>query len=159
MEIERKFLIKNDSWKNHILNSEEIIQFYLTNLDQTPTVRLRIKGETGYLTVKYPSVSEAILARDEFEYSIPKADVLAQIKKAKSRIIRKTRHQVEGSDGHLWEIDEFQEPIKGLILAEIELSRIDEPFKIPDWAGEDVTMDGRYSNISLSFSVDDDLIL
>ncbi len=151
MEIERKFLVKNDLWKNAILKSEDILQFYLTSLDQSPTVRLRVKGEKGYFTLKYPSRSDTILVREEYEYEIPKEDVLSQQIHAKSRIIRKTRHRVQGPDQHVWEVDEFHSPVSSLILAELELDHIEESFICPDWAGEDVTTDGQYSNIRISF--------
>ena len=151
MEIERKFLVKNDQWKQAILNSEEILQFYLTALDQSPTVRLRTKGDKGYLTLKYPSRSRTVLVREEYEYEIPAEHVLSQQAEAKSRIIRKTRHHVQGPDGHIWEVDEFHSPVASLILAELELNQIDEAFIHPDWVGEDVTSDGQYSNIRISF--------
>lgn len=152
MEIERKYLVANDGWKADILSSARIVQFYLTGLDQSPTVRLRLVDDHGILTLKYPSVSDTVLARDEFEYEIPKSDVEAQLHRATGAIIRKTRHNVKGPDGQLWEVDEFAAPVGGLILAEIELKSIAQSFARPDWLGKDVTQDPAYSNLSLSFS-------
>ncbi|MCF8465762.1 MAG: CYTH domain-containing protein [Sneathiella sp.] len=152
MEIERKFLTANDSWKDQVQSSFHVLQFYLTGLDQSPTIRLRLAGGKGYLTLKYPSISKKILAREEFEYEIPAGDIEAQIDQATGAIIRKTRHQVKGPDGRLWEVDEFKSPLDGLIVAEIELSRKEEKFDKPSWLGEEVTNNPAYSNLSLSFS-------
>ncbi len=151
MEIERKFLVTSDDWKKNILKSEKITQFYLTGLDQSPTVRLRIKGNKGFLTLKYPSQSTEILAREEFEYEIPVEDVRAQLDQAVSKVINKVRHEVPGPDGKLWEVDEFWDPAPGLVLAEIELDTEQEGFELPGWAGEEVTNDNSYSNLRLSF--------
>ncbi|MEH6405215.1 MAG: CYTH domain-containing protein [Sneathiella sp.] len=151
MEIERKFLVKNSSWKTDILNSEEIIQFYLTGRDHSPTLRLRTKGDKGYITLKYPSQSETILMREEYEYEIPVADILAQMSEATGSIIKKTRHNVKGPDGHIWEVDEFKSPMSNLILAEIEYTDEKMEVSLPDWLGDEVTMDPSYSNLQLSF--------
>ncbi|MBL4739756.1 MAG: CYTH domain-containing protein [Sneathiella sp.] len=151
MEIERKFLVKNSSWKKYILNSEEIVQFYLTGVNQSPSLRLRSKGAKGFITLKYPSQSEIILMREEYEYEIPVADVLAQMSEATGNIIKKTRHNVKAPDGNIWEIDEFKSPVSDLILAEIEYSDEEMKVALPDWAGEEVTTDPRYSNLQLSF--------
>lgn len=152
MEIERKFLVKNDTWKSHIQKSEKIIQFYLTEENQIPSLRLRLKNEIGLITLKYPSSSTEILIREEFEYEIPARDVLKQQKAAKGQIIRKTRHHVLGPDQHMWEVDIFESPNTGLILAELELETANEKFEIPDWIAEDVTADSQYSNIKMAFS-------
>jgi len=151
MEIERKFLVANSSWQKNVLNSEEIIQFYLTNLDQSPTLRLRTKGDKGYMTLKYPSQSTTILMREEYEYEIPIADISAQMSKATGNIIKKTRHNVKGPDGHVWEVDEFESPISDLTLAEIEYSDEKMEVDLPEWVGEEVTTDPSYSNLQLSF--------
>jgi adenylate cyclase len=151
MEIERKFLIANDRWKEDILSSAVITQFYLTDKDQVPTVRLRLVDGQGTLTIKYRSVSEVELARDEFEYSVPKEDVEAQITHATGAVISKTRHRVKGPDAHIWEVDVFSSPVDNLILAEIELDALIETFEKPDWVGQEVTQDHNYSNLALSF--------
>ncbi len=92
MEIERKFLVRNNDWKEAILKSETVIQFYLTETDYAPSMRLRIKGQIGYFTLKYPSSSDVALIREEYEYEIPIDDIYAQMSKAKSNILKKTRH-------------------------------------------------------------------
>ena len=151
MEIERKFLVKNNTWKAKSLSSTEIAQFYLTGKDQFPSVRLRIAGDKGFLTLKYASVSENILARDEFEYTVPVKDVEAQMDHATGSIIRKTRYIVEGPDDRIWEVDVFRYPVNIPVIAEIELESLDAPFSLPDWVGKEVTSDHTYSNLAMSF--------
>jgi len=151
MEIERKFLVKDDSWKSEILKSERILQFYLTDENQIPTLRLRLKEATGILTIKYPSTSSSILIREEFEYEIPVKDVLAQQKSAKGQVIQKTRHHVSGPGNLVWEVDVFESPKAGLVLAEIELNNADDRIILPKWIGEEVTSDAAYSNIKMAF--------
>ena len=151
MEIERKFLVADDSWKQHVQSSSEITQFYLTQKSRAPTVRLRLEDGRGILTLKYPSISDQELVRDEFEYSIPAADVMAQIQHATGAVIQKRRHRVPGPDGKIWEVDVFTSPTDTLVLAEIELTQQGEAFERPDWLGDEVTQDRRYSNFSLSF--------
>jgi len=152
MEIERKFLVKNDDWKSQIQTSENIIQFYLSDLTQTPTVRLRQLGDRGFLTLKYPSISADILIREEYEYEIPVQDVLAQRAAAKGRIITKTRYYIPTEEGHIWEVDVFDSPDKNLVLAEIELEAPDIKIICPGWIGQEVTKDKAYSNIRMAFS-------
>lgn len=155
MEIERKFLVAHDGWREHILSQSDITQFYLTAKDQFPTVRLRSRNNTGYLTIKYKSMSETVLARREYEYEIPVADVEQQAPFAVSALIRKTRYQVAGPDNKVWEVDVFIEPVKGLVLAEIELDDLTDDFESPDWLGKEVTQDHSYSNLSLSYSTEE----
>jgi adenylate cyclase len=157
MEIERKFLVKNTDWKTGIKNSVAISQIYLTTPNQAPTVRLRTRGEQAFLTLKYPSVSKHVLARDEYEYEIPLADVKAQLHRAKGNQIQKIRHLVTDEFDQKWEIDEFHCPNKGLILAEIELTSQTQEVNLPNWAGKEVTADDRYSNINMAFSEDQNL--
>jgi adenylate cyclase len=151
MEIERKFRVKNDTWKAKSLSSTKIVQFYLTGKDQFPSVRLRIAGDKGFLTLKYASISENILARDEFEYVVPVKDVEAQMGHATGSIIRKTRHIVEGPDDRIWEVDVFRNPVNMPVIAEIELESLDDQFALPDWIGKEVTSDHTYSNLAMSF--------
>ncbi|MCR9213380.1 MAG: CYTH domain-containing protein [Proteobacteria bacterium] len=155
MEIERKFLVAHDGWRNHVISKSEISQFYLTGKDQFPTVRLRTVEKQGFLTIKYKSISDSILARAEFEYAVPYEDVEQQMPLASGAVIRKTRFQVEGPDKKIWEVDIFVEPIRDLVLAEIELDSIDETFDPPDWLGKEVTQNHNYSNLALSFPASD----
>ncbi|MEH6474712.1 MAG: CYTH domain-containing protein [Sneathiella sp.] len=152
MEIERKFLVTDDRWRSSVQKSEKIVQFYLTDETQHPTVRLRIKEGTGLLTIKYPSVSSTVLAREEFEYFIPVADIVAQQHLAKGKIIKKTRHHVLGPDNHIWEVDVFESPNTNLVLAEIELKTLDEEIDLPVWIAKEVTNDSQYRNLTMAFS-------
>ncbi len=152
MEIERKFLIKNADWKSYIQNSFEITQIYLTTPTHAPTLRLRICANQAFLTLKYPSVSKNVLVRDEYEYEIPMADAKAQLQNAKGRAIQKIRHIVVDEYDQKWEIDEFINPNKGLLLAEIELTSQLQKVHFPNWVGDEVTSEDCYSNINMAFS-------
>jgi adenylate cyclase len=153
IEIERKFLIISDKWRDNIQSKNGIVQFYLSPKDHVPTVRLRSKGNCGYITVKYPSSSEDVLVRPEFEYEVPLADIKAQEHAAIGSLIRKTRHYVCDEFAQNWEIDVFESPCPGLVLAEIELSSAQEEIKFPAWVGEEVTKDRQYSNQVMSYGL------
>ncbi len=142
-EIERKFLLASDSWRGQIGQSIRIAQGYLAT---DPTVRVRIKGETGFLTIKGKSLDG--ISRSEFEYPIPVADALELLKLC-PKVLDKTRHLVNFG-GFTWEIDEFHGENAGLIVAELELPAVDTPYSRPDWLGEEVTGDVRYYNSMLS---------
>ncbi len=142
-EIERKFLLVNDSWHNQISQSTRIAQGYLAT---DPTVRVRVTGDAGYLTIKGKSTDG--ISRAEFEYPIPVDDALALLKLC-PKILDKTRHLVEYA-GFIWEIDEFHGENAGLIVAELELPAVDTAYKKPEWAGQEVTGDVRYYNSTLS---------
>ena len=144
-EIERKFLLASDSWRGPIGQSIRIAQGYLAT---DPTVRVRIKGETGFLTIKGKSLDG--ISRSEFEYPIPVADALELLKLC-PKVLDKTRHLVNFG-GFTWEIDEFHGENAGLIVAELELPAVDTPYSRPDWLGEEVTGDVRYYNSMLSQS-------
>lgn len=144
-EIERKFLVINDSYRTLANNSVRIIQGYISRTPES-TVRVRIKGERGFLTIKGANNGAT---RDEWEYEIPKADAVALIKKCCfGNVIDKTRYLVDFS-GFTWEIDEFSSPCRGLVVAEVELqSETDSP-ALPPFVGEEVTGDSRYYNSNL----------
>ncbi|WP_035054797.1 CYTH domain-containing protein [Andreprevotia chitinilytica] len=144
-EIERKFLLSSDAWRTRINRSTRIAQGYL-NTDPERTVRVRIKGQQGYLTVKGKNAG---IARAEFEYEIPSADAEAMLQLC-PQVLDKTRHLVDAGDGLTWEIDEFHGDNAGLIVAEIELPNEDTRFKMPDWLGNEVSGDPRYYNSALS---------
>ncbi|MDR3409752.1 MAG: CYTH domain-containing protein [Formivibrio sp.] len=143
-EIERKFLLANDSWRGKISQSTRIAQGYLAT---DPTVRVRIRGDAGYLTIKSKSTEDGI-SRAEFEYSIPVADALELLKLCPA-VMDKTRNLAEYA-GFIWEIDEFHGENTGLVVAEIELPTVNTVFDKPDWVGEEVTGDIRYYNSVLS---------
>ena len=142
-EIERKFLVKK-SWQPKG-KGEKIAQGYLCD-DENKTVRVRIKGERGYLTVK--SRTEGI-SRNEFEYEIPVEDAQKILLLCNKGVVEKTRY-VENFGGFDWEIDVFAGANSPLVLAEIELPNEDTKFQKPDWAGEEVSLDSRYFNSYLS---------
>lgn len=143
LEIERKFLVRNDSWRT--VKGTPYRQGYL-NSNLHRVVRVRTMGETAVLTVKGLN-SGAV--RREFEYAIPLADANTMLDDLCERpLIEKTRYKIEHA-GHTWEIDEFFGDNAGLVVAELELQSVDEDFKKPDWLGEEVTGDPRYFNSNL----------
>lgn len=146
VEIERKFLVVSDTWKSHVVSEKRIVQGYLAHTDAT-TVRVRVKGETAYITIKGTSSG---ISRSEFEYEIPVADAEAMLAQmAQGPVIDKVRHLIE-VDGHTWELDVFAGDNAGLVMAEVELSDAEEAFTVPDWAGLDVSDDPRYYNVNLA---------
>ncbi|WP_373973903.1 CYTH domain-containing protein [Chitinibacter sp. SCUT-21] len=143
-EIERKFLLKNSDWRSLVAKSTRIAQGYL-NAEPERTVRVRVKGDAGFLTIKGKNDG---ISRLEFEYPIPVADALEMLKQCPN-VLDKTRHLVE-IDGHTFEIDEFHGLNDGLIVAEIELASEDARFPQPEWLGDEVSGDARYYNSALS---------
>ncbi len=146
-EIERKFLVLNETFKKSAIKSAEIIQCYLSK-DPKRTVRIRIKGENAYLTVKGISKNKGA-ERFEYETTIDKQDALQLTKLCLPGKIIKTRYYVPYKN-HTFEVDIFEAENKGLILAEIELDSVNENFEKPDWLGKEVTGDKRYYNSYLS---------
>ena len=149
IEIERKFLLKNDDWKAHVTETHVIKQGYLQiGLDksQKSSVRIRISNKQANINVK--SV-ELTAIRQEFEYDIPLHDAEQMLRTlCNDVVIEKTRYYVP-YESHLWEIDVFEGPNAGLKMAEIELGSLDEHFEKPDWLGPEVSHDERYYNIYL----------
>ena len=146
LEIERKFLVLDDSYKNEAFSSHHICQGYVCRLP-SKTVRVRIREERAYLTIKGPS-ADGGLSRSEFEYEIPLADAEQLMKFCEPGIIDKTRWLVKSGD-HVFEVDEFHGENDGLVVAEVELSNASESFKKPDFIGKEVTGDRRYYNAQL----------
>lgn len=147
-EIERKFLVAGDFSKG-VSCSLPIVQGYLCS-DARRTVRVRVCGDSGFITVKGAS-DESGLSRFEWEKEIPASDAMSLLELALPGVISKTRHLVPCPDGvHTWEVDEFHGDNEGLLLAEIELSSEDEAFERPDWLGKEVTGDPTYYNSALS---------
>ncbi len=143
-EIERKFLVKEDSWRT-LAKGSVYCQGYIST-QKTATVRIRIVGNQGYLTIKGPSIK---YSRSEFEYSIPVEDAQEILETLCDRpFIEKVRYRVD--DNNLtWEIDEFDGVNKGLILAEVELSDEEQQIELPSWIGEEVSDDPKYFNSNL----------
>lgn len=147
IEIERKFLVSSDAFKNDALRKNHIAQGYLNSAPDR-TVRVRIKGDKGYLTIKGKS-NETGLSRFEWENEIPLADAKALLLLCEKGIIEKNRYEVPVGK-HLFEVDEFFGENEGLLLAEVELQSESEFFEKPHWLGEEVTQDQRYYNSYLS---------
>lgn len=145
VEIERKFLVERSAWnKVRPENGVKILQGYVMRSPEK-TVRIRVKGERGYITLKGKTQGAT---RSEFEYEIPKSDAEKMLSCFCDQFIDKVRFEIE-VDGKIWEVDEFSSPKKGLILAEIELAHESEIFEIPDWVTEDVTHDPSYFNANM----------
>lgn len=142
-EIERKFLVTGE-FKSLATNCTHIQQGYIAS-GKGRTVRVRIRDEKGYLTIKGPS-GKAGLSRYEFEKEIPLEDAQDLMLICEPGIIDKHRYLVPASDGHVWEVDEFHEDNDGLIMAELELQSEDEPFALPPFIGREVTGDRRFYN-------------
>lgn len=142
IEIERKFLVIGDAWRTP--NGIAIGQGYL-NREKQRSVRVRVAGSHGFLTIKGPSHGAI---RQEFEYPTPVADALQLLELCDGTLIRKTRYVVM-HDGNRREIDEFHPDNQGLIVAEIELITEDQSFAKPDWLDREVTDDPRYFNSNL----------
>ena len=144
IEIERKYLVKGEGWRE-LADPVQYTQGYLL-ADERRTVRVRIAGKSGFLTIKGKSEG---MSRKEFEYTIPLEDAQEIMQLSGIPIIEKKRSRIEW-EGKIWEVDEFEGKNTGLILAEIELKAKDEYFSIPPWIGEEVTGDLRYFNSYLS---------
>lgn len=145
VEIERKFLVAGDGWRGGVKRSSELRQAYLRRGGRA-SVRVRIRdGVRATLTIKSASAGPT---RDEFEYEIPVVDADRMMTLRDGAAIEKTRHDVPIGP-HVWEIDVFSGDNDGLVVAEIELDRVDAPFERPDWLGAEVTDDRRYYNSAL----------
>ena len=143
-EIERKFLLRDDSWRG-LGPSVRIRQGYLSRAKDR-TVRIRIQDEKSFLTIKGRTWG---LCRPEFEYEIPTRDAEEMIQLCEGLVIEKTRHNIEHG-GLVWEVDEFHGELEGLILAECELTDPDQEIDKPAWAGDEVSRDPRYFNANLT---------
>ena len=145
-EIERKFLVLDDSFKHEAFSKSHIQQGYICS-ERGRTVRVRIRDERAYLTIKGPSENGG-LSRYEFEREIPLEDGQQMMQLCEPGIIDKTRWLVK-SGKHTFEVDEFFGDNEGLVVAEVELSYEDEPYKKPHFIGKEVTGDRRYYNSQL----------
>ncbi len=147
-EIERKFLVASEAWRDEVRDSYRIRQGYLARTE-TCTVRIRHTGERAFITIKG---AKADLSRAEYEYDIPPdeaEEMLATL--VDGEVIEKLRHHVP-HDGHVWEVDEFRSPHPGLVIAEVELETAETEPTLPRWLGREVTHDPRYGNAVLSLN-------
>ncbi|MCK8515693.1 CYTH domain-containing protein [Methylonatrum kenyense] len=145
IEIERKFLVRNDAWRDQARPGQPMRQGYIGTMDKA-SVRVRQTTDRAWLNIKGATLG---VQRREYEYPIPAADaeeILTEL--CSGALIEKTRFEVPFA-GHLWEIDVFEGANAGLVVAEIELSSPDQPFQRPDWLGEEVSDDPRYYNACL----------
>lgn len=147
VEIERKFLVLSDGYKLQAQAKNHIAQGYL-NSNPERTVRIRIKGESGFLTVKGKG-NKSGTTRLEWETELPLIEAKPLLAICEPGIIDKIRYEVKFGK-HLFEVDEFFGDNEGLVVAEIELRDENEFFEKPDWLGQEVTRDPRYYNAYLS---------
>ena len=147
IEIERKFLVISDAYKSEAYSKTKLIQGFL-NTHKERTVRVRIKGNSGFLTVKGESSKDG-LTRFEWETQISAEDAKELLNLCEPGIIDKIRYEVKVKN-HTFEIDEFFGYNEGLVMAEIELADKNEFFEKPSWLGEEVTGDLKYYNSQLS---------
>ncbi len=145
IEIERKFLVRHDGWRN-LAKGLLYRQGYLTRSPGC-TVRVRIAGEQGYLTIKGATAG---ISRAEYEYGIPLADATELLELCQPPLIEKMRYRIPAAAGLVWEVDEFGGENQGLIVAEIELTDAEQQIELPDWIGSEVSNDSRYFNANLA---------
>lgn len=152
IEIERKFLVDGSRWRDAAHAVIPMAQGYINDQQamdsgrQLASVRVRIAGEQAFLNLKSRELGRS---RQEFDYPIPEPDARALLALCVGGLIDKRRHLVTVG-GHLWEVDEFLGDNAGLVVAEIELDAVDEPFQRPDWLGPEVTELPRYYNLALA---------
>jgi len=146
IEIERKFLVTSTNFKTEAHKKTRIVQGFL-NTHSERTVRIRIHGDKGLLTIKGKS-SEDGLSRFEWEKEISLEDAQSLLNLCENGVIEKIRYEVKYKK-HIFEIDEFLKDNKGLVIAEIELNAIDEQFSKPKWLGKEVTGQTKYYNSQL----------
>ena len=144
-EIERKFLVVGDAWRQGAIGMVYRQGYLCTTKERT--VRVRVGGDKGYLTVKG---SRTGVSRLEYEYEIPLGDAQAMLDTLCVRpLIEKTRYRIK-HEGLVWEVDEFAGENAGLVIAEVELEREDQEVSLPAWVGNEVSMDDRYANSHLA---------
>ena len=146
IEIERKFLVASDAWRNKVVSSTPMRQGYLGG--SVSTIRVRTTGTAAFLTIKGRADG---ISRAEFEYPIPVEDaeiMLASM--TKGSIVEKIRYTIPAENGLVWEVDEYFNDNAPLFTAEIELPTPYTTFRVPDWLGVEVSHDKRYTNRSLS---------
>ncbi|MFP4007423.1 MAG: CYTH domain-containing protein [Spirulinaceae cyanobacterium] len=145
IEIERKFLVKHDGWRNLVTGVAYRQGYLCTEVEST--VRVRIAGDRAFLTIKGKTTGSSRL---EYEYPIPLEDAAEMLNNLCHRpLIEKTRYRIALGD-LVWEVDEFHGENQGLILAEVELVSEDRAIALPDWIGVEVSHDSRYYNSYLA---------
>lgn len=151
IEIERKFLLRDDGWRAAVARSERMAQGYLIGAQALQegharaSVRVRVAGDRAWLNIKAARLG---IERAEFDYSIPADEAETMLATLCDGALQKIRHYAT-IDGVLFEIDEFQGDNAGLIVAEVELPAVDAPFPRPAWLGREVSRLARYYNVNL----------
>ncbi|WP_206240568.1 CYTH domain-containing protein [Novosphingobium terrae] len=145
VEIERKFLAADDSWRAAADGGKRLCQGYLAQSADS-SVRVRLAGDQAWLTVKGTAPG---ITRPEFEYAIPAADAEAMLQMCPQPLVIKTRYRVP-HEGLIWEVDVFEGHAAGLILAEVELTSADQAITLPAWAGREVSDDPAYRNAAIA---------
>ena len=145
-EVERKFLLSGDGWRDEPGEEKQIVQGYIA-IGEMAQVRVRIiDGKSALLTVKDRSTC---VERQEYEYAIPAGDARAMLDLRTGNLIEKTRKKIWRGD-LVWEVDCFSGRLAGLVLAEVELKGADDQMPLPDWVGREVTGDPNYYNVTLA---------
>ena len=148
IEIERKFLLRNEDWRKAVEHSVRLRQGYLSEAAHC-SVRVRTSSEHAWINIKSLTIGAK---RQEFEYEIPLADAHQMLDTLSQKpLIEKIRHYVRFG-GHSWEIDEFEGENAGLVVAEIELRMESEAYERPPWVGDEVTQESRYYNTNLAIN-------
>ncbi len=151
VEIERKFLLHDERWRDAVAGSTRMCQGYLADVAALErglaraSVRVRVAGECAWLNIKS---AELGIERLEFEYPIPLSDAQAMLDRLCRGRVEKLRHRVP-VEGHVFEVDEFLGDNAGLVVAELELAAADAPFPQPPWLGPEVSHMPRYFNVNL----------
>lgn len=144
IEIERKYLVKNNAWKQQ--GQGQLYQQGYLSSHPDRVVRVRTVADRGYLTIKGRTVGAS---RAEYEYSIPYADAQSMLDQlCQGPIIKKMRYRIDYA-GLVWEVDEFMGENQGLVVAEVELNDEQQAITLPEWVGDEVTFDKRYYNANL----------
>lgn len=146
LEIERKFLLRSDAWRSEVGRARRMAQGYLVNTGGRTSIRVRVAGDDARLNIKAAVVGAA---RAEFDYPVPLTDAQEMLDTLSVGRVEKTRHFIE-RDGLIWEIDEFHLENEGLVVAEVELTSVDQAIITPDWLGSEVTALSRYYNHQLA---------
>ena len=145
IEIERKYLVKNEQWQTEADTGKDYLQGYLVG-GKDASVRVRIEGEYAFINIKSATLG---IRRLEYEYPIPLDDARLLLEDlCEKPLIKKKRYHIKHG-GLTWEIDVFEGDNAGLVVAEVELPNEDMQPELPDWAGEEVSDDPRYYNVSL----------
>ncbi|MGB0218233.1 MAG: CYTH domain-containing protein [Sinimarinibacterium flocculans] len=146
LEIERKFLVVGDDWRAQVSRAARMRQGYLSREAGRASVRVRVEDDRATLNIKAAVVGSA---RAEYEYAIPVGEARELLETLCVGRLEKIRHYIE-RDGIVWEVDEFTGDNAGLIVAEVELSAVDQAFVRPQWLGRELTDDRRYYNHQLA---------